>query len=86
MSWAATGHQVTIEMMNNAMGSSCLIELDRTKNGGAKFVPLCTYQDRHDIPLSLRFMSFDEWWEKDIISFESEADRPVALIDTRAPL
>jgi hypothetical protein len=84
--WAATGPEINDADMSSVIGSSCLLELDRTQDGNLELIPLCTYQDRHDIPLHFRFPQFDEWWERDIIAFESELSDPLALIDVRPPL
>jgi hypothetical protein len=72
--------------MSNVFAASCLIELERYENGSAEFRPLCLHQDWHDIALRMRFLPFEEWWEKDTISFESETQDPLLLIDVRPPL
>jgi hypothetical protein len=83
--WIATGLRVDEPVISKFYGSTCLVALLKNDDGTSELAPLCTYIDKLDIPMFGRFLPFEEWWEKDIISFEREYREPRILLDLYTP-
>jgi hypothetical protein len=71
--YIATGRAIDDEILKKYSNSSCLIELWRNKRGNSDFVPLYTYYhkkstaEKRPYRFPSRLLTFDDWWERDII-------------------
>jgi hypothetical protein len=79
--FVATDYQITQETMDKFGRSTPLLEFERNKRGKGDFVPLCKYYEKRGVFHEIRLMMFREWWEEDIIAFDTKADKPIVYLD-----
>jgi hypothetical protein len=77
----ASGMAITEDDISKFDRSTPLIQLDGNKRGKVDFVPLCTYYKRRGLLFAHRYLSFEDWWENDIIAFDTKPDKPVIYLD-----